>query len=995
MALPALPHDVWVNIANFIPVLSLRQLATLNSSLLHIALDARYRQISFIYWDHRLLRNLIRLKDPYIARRVKILHIYPGFLKEVMDNDARLPASTTTTAPRDKPSSFRERLADITQQLREYQDKAMDRLRERLRTAQDVMAAMLDLLRSLPSLTDYYVTWHGLPSADPFHSHSSSSSLPDSDALGLSLTNLAVPVIGTPLLLPSLNKLSLDVSLENIHALCSASFHVARLEELHLHIHSDHPLPPSSVHNILNTRLARSISNLSPYLRLLSIEAHEPMDVGPLFQGLDLMSKLETLSLAIPIQKPHLGNPKSLGRFLRRHSSTIKVLRIRATQHDAGSSTAQSSWRKVALGEYEMESLDTLEVSSNLVSLETSLYLAERFGGKLKSLAVLGTVKSFEFVKELLKVLGRKSTPVSSESPSEEASIADGEAEPAWQWMTPAPATPTTNSPSSLLTTNWNLRTLKIGPEIYEFLETLQNEWCWSWWGLRTISVWSENTTMSMPLPLPLSTPPTPSASASTHAQSQEQQVQHEQRSLTKTVLALGKKGKSALTFSSPSPPAPSTTPAPALSSLQSFNAPTTTSPKTSSKGSLLSKTVDSVITVTSPSRKESLDESSQSRSASMSVSRSTSASSSKSPVPEPISLSPSISMSSLTSEQPHESLSLSLPCPCTSQPPLPLLQLPPMMSTKSMSTPASPLSSKSYSPDTPTPSHPFRGDFAGDHSRGVVASSSSYNTYSSLLGGSASTSALPSTTTSLSTMAIGSLSATVPSSNSRGDVNVVRGYGSSSGVSDRHRATLGLPPSTNPSGSLTGLPPIPTSPNKADRHGHPHHMFSFLRSKSRSRKDKDSSCHPTKSDAATATSTHNSVNTMFGSRRINGGGAITSAHAGLLPLSGASASVAAAFGAPSHYRVPASTHTPLPPPPIITIPSSSTSTSTSVPSSAVIPTASTTVTTVLTTWSPASQIPSFTSSPTATTRIELQIQKIAVFNIPINTNIVTVQIEE
>ncbi|KXN88000.1 hypothetical protein AN958_07812, partial [Leucoagaricus sp. SymC.cos] len=568
---------VWVNIANFIPVLSLRQLATLNSSLLHIALNAHYRQISFIYWDHRLLRNLIRLKDPYIARRVKILHIYPGFLKEVMDNDARLPASTTTTAPRDKPSSFRERLADITQQLREYQDKVFNPPSSRAGAHDPHINLMLWPPCWTCSLTDYYVTWHGLPSADPFHSHPSSSSLPDPDALGLSLTNLAVPVIGTPLLLPSLNKLSLDVSLENIHTLCSASFHVARLEEFHLHIHSDHPLPPSSLHNILNTRLARSISNLSLYLRLLSIEALESMDVGPLFQGLDLMNKLETLSSAIPIQKPHLGNPKSLGRFLRRQSSTIKVLRIRATQHDAGSSTAQSSWRKVALGEYEMESLDTLEVSSNLVSLETSLYLAERFGGKLKSLAVLGTVKSFEFVKELLKVLGRKSTPVSSESPSEEASIADVPLSPELldlfahqlpslhhlelivrHFLPSQDDVPIYASTRPTRSANGgDADGIQLDEQIYEFLETLQNEWCWSWWGLRMISVWSENTTMTMPLPLPLSTPPTPSASASTKSQEQQQgrQVQHEQRSLTRTVLALGKKGKSALTFFSPSGP--------------------------------------------------------------------------------------------------------------------------------------------------------------------------------------------------------------------------------------------------------------------------------------------------------------------------------------------------------------------------------------------------------------------------------------------------------
>jgi hypothetical protein len=59
---PALPHDVWLNIADFVPSLALRSLYPVNASLFHIALDARYRQLSFIYWDDRLLRNLIRLR---------------------------------------------------------------------------------------------------------------------------------------------------------------------------------------------------------------------------------------------------------------------------------------------------------------------------------------------------------------------------------------------------------------------------------------------------------------------------------------------------------------------------------------------------------------------------------------------------------------------------------------------------------------------------------------------------------------------------------------------------------------------------------------------------------------------------------------------------------------------------------------------------------------------------------------------------------------------
>lgn len=435
------------------------------------------------------------------------------------DKDAQSKGKEKEREREKHSTSFRGRLA---QQLRGYQDKvfapsrgqgersgvgagklydlppreSIEKLRERLKTAQDVMLAVLELLRSLPSLTDYYITWYGLPTAHLFR-QDSSSPLTDLDAL--SLTNLAVPCIGTPLVSSAITKLSLDISLENIHALCSASFHVARLEHLHLHLHSDNQLSSQSVSYILGTRLATSISNLAPFLRLLSIEAHEPMNVGPLFKRLVRLRKLDTVALALPLQKPHLGNPKAFGRFLRRQAETIKVLRLRATQHDAGSTGSGSHWRRIGtpdpwslnswirtafgseageefrewydndetpapLGEYDLDTLESLEVSSNLLPLEAALYCAERFGSQVRNLALLGSIKSFEFVKELVKVLGRRNTQSSLDGYSNLDSVAeegDGD-QVVWQWLTPAPVSlsPTTESPNI----NTNLHTLRIGP---------------------------------------------------------------------------------------------------------------------------------------------------------------------------------------------------------------------------------------------------------------------------------------------------------------------------------------------------------------------------------------------------------------------------------------------------------------------------------------------------------------------------------------------------
>lgn len=58
-----LPHDVWLHIAHFIPPLLVQTLIGLNSTFFDLAMDYRYRQMSFAYLDNKMLRNLSRLKS--------------------------------------------------------------------------------------------------------------------------------------------------------------------------------------------------------------------------------------------------------------------------------------------------------------------------------------------------------------------------------------------------------------------------------------------------------------------------------------------------------------------------------------------------------------------------------------------------------------------------------------------------------------------------------------------------------------------------------------------------------------------------------------------------------------------------------------------------------------------------------------------------------------------------------------------------------------------
>ena len=57
-----LPNDVWDYIAQFIPALTLKDMISVNRFFFDLAMDYRYRQISFTYLSARMLWMLVRLK---------------------------------------------------------------------------------------------------------------------------------------------------------------------------------------------------------------------------------------------------------------------------------------------------------------------------------------------------------------------------------------------------------------------------------------------------------------------------------------------------------------------------------------------------------------------------------------------------------------------------------------------------------------------------------------------------------------------------------------------------------------------------------------------------------------------------------------------------------------------------------------------------------------------------------------------------------------------
>ncbi|PBK99581.1 hypothetical protein ARMGADRAFT_1008108 [Armillaria gallica] len=317
------PYDIWLNIAHFIPPLVLENLFSVNRVLFHLAMEQRYGQVSFAYLSKKMLRLLVRLKDPAVAIRVRILHIHPHFANEDFDFDP--PPAPPTSSLR---KFFRRKSPLPTPS-------------PQIKNLNVLISTMGEVLSSLPNLTEYRIAWVGLQSA-------------------------SAPFLCTPFGSSPLTKLTLEITLENLQTLLKSqpSF-LGTLRKLYLLLRTDHALDAAEYDMILSRTLAPTINSLS--LQVLSLRLWEPIDMSPFFSALYPQPNLHTLVLGIPLPTPHLGNPDSVGAFLNLHIQTLRSLSLHVTHLSSPVPIVDKS-----LSEWMQRAFCTVNLNS-LVSLEFAM----------------------------------------------------------------------------------------------------------------------------------------------------------------------------------------------------------------------------------------------------------------------------------------------------------------------------------------------------------------------------------------------------------------------------------------------------------------------------------------------------------------------------------------------------------------------------------------------------------------------------------------------
>ncbi|KAG6916273.1 hypothetical protein DXG01_007617 [Tephrocybe rancida] len=373
---PHLPHEIWLHVAQFVPALVLEGLLSVNGTFYDIAMDCRYRQMSFAFLDSRMLRNVVRLQDPIVAKRVKVLHVYPVFLKQVLDRERDLPL--TRRSLRLRFTAFANHFID---------QKGRRPKHRKLKTAEDIVQAMLKVFAGLPNVTDYHIMWCGLQP----------------------ISKSPVPFLAT-VFRTNLRKLALDISLENVVMLLDPCSAPHSIEELDLVLRVDHP-SCSSHATILTHHLAPAVARLQHSLRRLSLQAWEPLDLSPLFHALPRLPSLTHLTLAVPVEYPHLGCPSGLAAFLSRQSTILRSLALRATQYSGAGFTPDPAsltfWLMHALTTTHIPSLKTLDISSPLFPAPAALGALAHFGRTISSLVLTGRYHTHADIVALLALLPR------------------------------------------------------------------------------------------------------------------------------------------------------------------------------------------------------------------------------------------------------------------------------------------------------------------------------------------------------------------------------------------------------------------------------------------------------------------------------------------------------------------------------------------------------------------------------------------------------------
>ncbi|KAF8068678.1 hypothetical protein FPV67DRAFT_1668753 [Lyophyllum atratum] len=307
--MPELPQEVWHLIVSYVWHGDVNKLMYMNRALLNVVLDQRYRKVEWVILDNRLVKYMVRLQDPYIAARVRSLHIRAYFIqflfrREQVFTDMETPH---VYGMMKQISKFFQRSS--TQPVIAGSERiAITNGLGVLSSSKQILCAMANAIHLMKNVTEFNFEWNDLP----FNQGTEALLMGSRRAFDTSLFKLVIHARTS--------------HLERFLSL--ADFHV--LGELELHLDPD---PPSEdPHNtdegapnemILVRTVAPFINRLRSSLRALAVSSSAKGDHTPFLSALGPLPKLRALNLHVSFSQIHLSDASPIGHLLHTHKATL------------------------------------------------------------------------------------------------------------------------------------------------------------------------------------------------------------------------------------------------------------------------------------------------------------------------------------------------------------------------------------------------------------------------------------------------------------------------------------------------------------------------------------------------------------------------------------------------------------------------------------------------------------------------------------------------
>ncbi|KAF7290703.1 hypothetical protein MIND_01310900 [Mycena indigotica] len=260
-----LPEDVWRYVAAFIPNNHLITLISVNGPLFNIALDEIYRVVRWEKLDRYFLRDLERLRLPFLAARVRKLHIRGWFIEYLIQRDELLRLSNQVLTCKKSPPTF----------------SASGNA-----SAREILVAMTEAMQLMTGVIDYTFEWRDL-------------SLTRESAC---LLKVGRATFG------NLRRLSFFAQMKN-YGRFMVDIDFPALEELQVSFDYDADNTCIAVNAyILQSLVAPFVNTHARSLNILRVSSLANDDLAPLFRTLVLFPRLLVLGVELPFDNTHLAD---------------------------------------------------------------------------------------------------------------------------------------------------------------------------------------------------------------------------------------------------------------------------------------------------------------------------------------------------------------------------------------------------------------------------------------------------------------------------------------------------------------------------------------------------------------------------------------------------------------------------------------------------------------------------------------------------------------